>query len=91
MIEARSTNRCAAIKQRTSCEGQGEKAGLLRKGPERRVLADKDDPTVYKIYRDIEIFGGKGCLVDLSGDQFDSLQFGRANVRHPSNIVRVLN
>jgi|GEM_PF-2540397 len=55
MNEARSFNRFAPIYNRTSNEGQGEKAvekaGLARKGS---VLVYKDDPAVYKIYLDIE-------------------------------------
>ena len=91
MIEARSTNRVAPIIKRTLCGGQCEKAGIVRKGSECRVLADKDDLTVYKIYRDIEKFGGKGCLVDLSDNRFDCPQFCRARVKHQFKIVRVLN
>ena len=88
MIETRSTNRDVAIYKRTSCEGQGEKAGLDEQGSECSMLAFQYDPSVYKIFRDIEEFRGKGCLVDLSGGQLDSPQFGRANVRRQSNIVR---
>jgi len=91
MIENRSTNRCASIYKQTSCEGQDEKAGLVRKGPERRVLSKKDDPTVYKIFRPIEEFNGKGCLLDPSGVRVDRPQFIQARVKHQFKIVRVLN
>ena len=91
MNENRSSNRCAAINQRTSCEGLSEKAGLVRNGPELWVLVYQDTPTVYKIFRPIEEFRCKGCLVNLYGDQFDSPQFGRARVKHQFKIVRVLN
>jgi len=91
MNEARSFNRCAAINQRTLCEGQCEKTCLVMKGPECRVLAYKDYPTVYKIFRDIEIFGGKGCLLDPSGVRVDSPQFSQARVEHLFEIVRILN
>jgi hypothetical protein len=91
MNETKSTIRCAAIIKRTSSEGQGERAGLVRKGPERRMLADKDDPTVYKIFRPIEEFRGKGCFFDPSGVWVDRPQFSQARVKHQFKIVRVLN
>ena len=91
MIEKRSTNRDYAIQNRTSCEGQGEKAGLVMKGPECRVLAYKDDQTVYKIFRPIEEFRGKGCFFDPSGVRVDRPQFSQARVKLQFKIVRVLN
>jgi hypothetical protein len=91
MNENGSTNRCAKIKQRTSCEGLSEKAGLARNGSERRVLSKKDDPSVYKIFWPIEEFRGKGCLVDPSGVRVDRPQFIQARVKHQFKIVRVLN
>jgi len=91
MIENRLTNCCAASNKRTSCEGQGEKAGLVRNGLERLVLAYKDDPTVYKIFRPIEEFRGKGCLLDPSGVRVERPQFIQARVKHQFKIVRVLN
>ena len=90
MIENGSTNCSAAINKRTSCEGQCEKAGLVRKGPERRVLSKKDDPTVYKIFQPIEENRGKGCLLDPSGVRVDRPQFSQARVKHQFKIVRVL-
>lgn len=91
MNENRLFNRFSASNKRTSCEGQCEKAGLVRKGPERRVLSKKDDPSVYKIFWPIEEFRGKECLLDLSGVRVDRSQFSQARVKYQFKIVRVLN
>jgi hypothetical protein len=91
MNENGSTNSFVASINRTSCEGLSENAGLVRKEPECRVLSKKDDPTVYKIFWNIEEFRGKGCLLDLSGVRVDRPQFIQARVKHQFKIVRVLN
>ena len=91
MIETKSTSLYAASNNRTSCEGQYEKTGLVRKGPERRVLSKKDDPTVYKIFQPIEEFSGKECLLDPFGLRVDRPQFIQARGKYQFKIVRVLN
>ena len=71
MNEIKPSNRLAAIYVRTSSEHQGEKASPDEQESECRALAQQNNLTVYKIYRDIEKYRVKGRLVDPSGTRVD--------------------
>jgi DNA invertase Pin-like site-specific DNA recombinase len=71
MNEIKPSNRLAAIYVRTSSEHQGEKASPDEQESECRALAQQNNLTVYKIYRDTEKYRVKGRLVDPSGTRVD--------------------
>ena len=74
MNEIKPSNRLAAIYVRTSSEHQGEKASPDEQESECRALAQQNNLTVYKIYRDTEKYRVKGRLVDPSGTRVDRPQ-----------------
>jgi site-specific DNA recombinase len=74
MNELKPSNRFAAIYVRTSSEHQGEKASPDEQESECRALAQQNNLTVTKVYRDTEKYRVKGRLVDPSGTRVDRPQ-----------------
>jgi len=63
--------RKAAIYIRTTSESQGEKASPSEQEADCRSLAQEKEPTVIRIYRDIEKYRVKKKLVEPSGLRTD--------------------